>query len=716
MAALGTIRKRGALLIGIVGLGLFGFIAGDVFRSCETQSNEQRMQVGEVLGEKISVQEFQTQVDELQEVYKIMQGRDNFTEDELNMIKDEAWNMYVNMSVLNAEAEKVGLTVTDEELQNVITDGTNQMLRNITIFVNPQTGRFDASALQEFLTAYKTMNAAENPQMAEQYQMIYKYWKFMEKNLRQNLLANKYQALMGSCLLSNPVAAKAAFDNKNVVSDILLVSVPYSSISDSVVKVSDADIKAKYEEDKEKMRAEIETRDIKYVTYPVVASDADRAALMASLNDVASQLKDAKNPAELVRKAQSLYSYSGLPVSKNAYSADIAEAIDTMKVGQVMSPFETRGDNTFNVIKLVSKVTAPDSIEYRRIAVGGATMDAAKQTADSIVLALKGGAVFDSLAVKYGQTGAKEWMTTAGYEKAQIIPADDKKFIEAVLALGVNETKVLELSNYCVVLQGLDRRAMIDKYVAAVVKAPINFSDETYSTAYNKFSQYVSESQTLAALEENAAKYGFVVMPAENVANSVHNIANVSGTGDALKWLFDEAEVGDVSPLYECGNNDRLMVVALAGVNPKGYMKLDKVKSYLEQEIVLDKKYDASKQQFDGVKDLAAAYDKGMQVDTIPGITFATPVYLSKIGMPESALSAAVAATEEGKFSTAVVKGNGGAYMFQVLKKSPRANQVFDAVKEENALKQTSLRNVMGLFQNELVINGKVVDNRYLFF
>ena len=153
MAALGKIRKRGVTLVIIIGLGLFAFIAEEAVRSCEATKNQQRQQIGEVLGNKVNVQEFQALVDEYQEVMKMTQGRDNFSEEELNQIKDQVWNQYISQQIIANEAGKVGLTVTDEEMQNIMKEGTNPMLLQ-SPFVNQQTGRFDATQLTKFLADY----------------------------------------------------------------------------------------------------------------------------------------------------------------------------------------------------------------------------------------------------------------------------------------------------------------------------------------------------------------------------------------------------------------------------------------------------------------------------------------------------------------------------------------------------------------------------------
>lgn len=162
MAALGKIRSKGVLLICIISLGLFAFIAEEAFRSCESSSNDARQQVGEVLGEKINVTEFQKLVDEYTEVIKMQQGQDNLNEDQLNQVKDMVWNTYVQTKLIENETKKLGLTVTDAELQNVLTEGTNPMLMQ-TPFVNQQTGRFDVNALKKFLAEYKAQGLTEPP-------------------------------------------------------------------------------------------------------------------------------------------------------------------------------------------------------------------------------------------------------------------------------------------------------------------------------------------------------------------------------------------------------------------------------------------------------------------------------------------------------------------------------------------------------------------------
>ena len=713
MAALGKIRSKGVLLICIISLGLFAFIAEEAFRSCESSSNDARQQVGEVLGEKINVTEFQKLVDEYTEVIKMQQGQENLNEDQLNQVKDMVWNTYVQTKLIAHETEKLGLTVTDAELQNVLAEGTNPMLMQ-TPFYNQQTGRFDVNALKKFLAEYKAQGQT-NPQLAKQYDTIYKYWTFIEKTLRQQLLAQKYQGLFAHCFLSNKVEAEMAFKAQNEENQIQLAALSYSSIDDNKVKITDADLKAKYDEVKGRFKQYVESRDIKYVDVQVKASAADRAELQKSFAGYSQELASAADVADVVRKSTSLISYLGVPVSKDAYPYDIAQRLDSMAVGATSKVFENNSDNTLNVIKLVSKQMLPDSVQYRQIQVVGASVEESAKRADSIYTALKAGADFEVLAKKYGQTGEKTWLTTRQYQSAPSLDNNTKDYIMSLNTMAVNELKNISLSQGNLIVQVVDRKAMINKYVAAVVKKDITFSKDTYSAAFNKINSFISANLTAEDIIKNAAKAGYTVQERKDVTTAEHYLAGIHSTREAMRWLF-EAKKGAVSPLYECGDNDHLLLVILDNINNVGYRSLDdaQVKEYVKGEVLKDKKAEMLMAKLEGVKSVAAAKAKGANVSTVNQVTFAAPVFIPATGASEPALSGAVAATAKGKFCKAPVKGNAGVYVFEVTNKTQRPGK-FDAAAEMQKLRQKEMQ-MAGNFMNELYIKAKVVDNRYLFF
>ena len=713
MAALGKVRSKGVLLICIISLGLFAFIAEEAFRSCESSSNDARQQVGEVLGEKISVTDFQKLVDEYTEVSKMQQGQENLNEDQLNQVKDMVWNTYVQTKLVENEAKKLGLTVTDTELQNVLIEGTNPMLMQ-TPFFNQQTGRFDANALKKFLAEYKTQGKT-NPQLAKQYETIYKYWTFIEKSLRQQLLAQKYQGLFAHCLLSNKVEAQMAFNDQNEESQIQLAALPYSSIDDNKVQISDADLKAKYDEVKGRFKQYVESRDIKYIDVQVKASASDRAALQKEFAAYDTELASAADPSDLVHKSGSLISYLGVPVSKDAFPYDIAQRLDSMAVGSTSKVVENKGDNTLNIIKLVAKQQLPDSVQFRQIQVAGANAQETAKRADSIYTALKSGADFEVIAKKYGQTGEKAWLTTRQYQSAPSLDKNTKDYINSLNTMAVNEVKNIALTQGNLIVQVVDRKAVISKYTAAVIKKNITFSKDTYNAAFNKFSSFVSANLSAEDLVKNAAKAGFTVQERKDVTTAEHNLAGIRSTREAMRWLF-EAKKGAVSPLYECGDNDHMLIVMLNNINNVGYRSLEdaQVKEYVKGEVMKDKKAEMLLAKLNGVKSVDAAKAKGATIAAVNQVTFAAPVFVAATGASEPALSGAVAATAKGKFCKAPVKGNAGVYVFQVVNKTKRPGK-FDAATMMQQLRQKEMQ-MAGNFMNELYIKAKVVDNRYLFF
>ncbi|MCF0202160.1 MAG: SurA N-terminal domain-containing protein [Bacteroidaceae bacterium] len=716
MAVLGKIRNRSLLLICIIGFALFAFIAEELFRSCESTRNEASQRVGEVLGEKLSVQDFNIIVDEYTTAMKVMQQRDDFSADELSQIRDMAWQNYVSQKVLENECKTLGLTVTDKELQTTLSEGTHPMLSQ-TPFVNQQTGRFDVNLLKEFLSNFKKVQGT-NPQMAEQMKPVYDYWQFIEKTLRNQLLQQKYQVLLGGCMLSNSISEKALFEAENNEATIQLASFSYSSLNDKDVKVEDADLKAKYDELKDGFRRYQETRNIQYVDVQVMPSSADINALNKEMAGYKADLEGGKDAAEVVRKSGSLVTYNGLAKLKSAYPADIAALIDSLAVGSTSANKENKRDNTMNVVKLIGKVQLPDSVTFRAIQIADADAAVAQKKADSVVTALNGGADFETLAKKYGQPGTEQTITSAQYQSTPSVDQDTKAYLEALLKGTEGEVNNLKLSAGHLVIKVVAKKAFKDMYDVAVVKKPIQFSKETNTKEFNKFSEYVAKSKSLDDLKKNAKQYEYEVKPLNDIVTTVHNVANVHSTSEVLKWIFDkDTSVGDVSKLYECGDNgDHFMVVVLDKINEEGYASLDdaNVKNFIKSLALNDKKAAKLMEKASKCKSVADAEKAGAKVSEVKQITFASPAFITETGSPEPALSGAVTATAKGKMGKSAVKGNAGVYVFQVTDKTAVSNKM-DSKAMAQKLQQKALMSAQG-FMQELMLKADIKDNRYIFF
>lgn len=712
MATLQKIRSKGPLLVIVIGLALFAFIAGDAWKVLQPHQGKQ--DVGEVNGEVLSAQDYQKMVDELSEVIKLTNGLNSLTEDQLNNVKDQVWQSYVNNKLIAEQAEKLGLKVTDAEIQSIIDQGTHPLLMQ-TPFRNPQTGMFDKDMLKKFLVDYANLNASQMPaQYVEYYQKMGAFWQFVEKTLAQSTLAEKYQNLVTKSLISNPVAAEDAFNSRTEQSDLLLAGVPYSSINDSTVQVSDSEIKDRYNEKKEQFKQLVETRDIRYIDVKVVPSDADRKAVEKEVTEYSNQL--ASTTADFgtfVRSTGSSVNYSDVPVSKSVFPADVASRLDSTNVNEVYGPYYNQTDDSFNAFKLLAKVSSPDSIQFRQIQVYADTEEKTKTLADSIYNALKGGADFAAIAKIYGQTGEATWVNAQSWEGSEL-DADNSKFINTLLNQPVNELANLNMGQANLILQVMNKKSMQTKYKVAVVKREVEFSKETYNAAYNKFSQFVAQNTTIDSMVKNAEESGYTLMPRTDLSSAEHYVGGVRSTREALKWIF-AAKPGEVSPLYECGENDHLMVVALDKIHEAGYRDINSVAEMLRAEIRRDKKAEKIMEEMKKYNSIAQV--KGMKdavSDSVKHVTFSAPAYISVTRSSEPVIGAVAAKTAANKVSTPI-KGNGGVYMIQVYAKE-KGSEKFDAKQEETTLTNMAVRIAGNQLINDLYQKAKVVDQRYLFF
>ncbi|MGP1435597.1 MAG: peptidylprolyl isomerase [Phocaeicola sp.] len=711
MATLQKIRSHGPLLVIVIGLALFAFIAGDMWKVIQPHSHKQ--DVGVINGKTLNVQEFQQMVDEYTEVVKMAQGVNALNDQQLTQIKDQVWQTYVNNQLISTEAKKLGLTVTDKEIQNIIDEGTNPLLTQ-TPFRNPQTGAFDKDELKNFLVQYANLGKNNNipAQYAEYYEKLGTYWKFIERTLRESTLAEKYQNLINKSILSNPIDAQNSFDARTIQTDVLLAAVPFSSIPDSTINITKEEIQKLYNQKKETFKQTVETRNFQYIDVTVVPSDSDRAQVKKEVTEYAEQLASpTADLATFIRSTGSTINYSNIAINKTVLPTDVSSHLDSVAIGEVFGPYYNQADDSYNAFRVIAKVSSPDSIQFRQLQVALETSDKTKALADSIFGALKGGADFETIAKTYGQNTESNWIYTPTFE-GSAINEDNANFLNSLINASMNEWNMLKVGQGFIISQVLDKKSYKDKYNIAVVKRPIEFSKDTYNKAYNDFSQFVAQNPKKEDVLKNAENSGYNILERSDFNSAEHYVGGVSNTREVIKWIFNNKE-NEVSPLFECGNNNHLMIVILNRINNAGYRNINAVADVLRAEIVRNKKAEQIMGQMKGVDFAAAKAIPNALSDTVKHITFAAPVYVAVTRASEPVLSAYASKTEINK-STTPIKGNAGVYVMQVINRE-KGTETFNDNNEE-ALVKSNLNRYANMFISDLYEKAKVKDERYLFF
>ncbi len=743
MAAIQKIRSYGPWLIGIIGLALFAFVAGDLFKWVETHANVGRMQVGSVYGEDLSIQDFQEEEQTFTNIVKMQRQlsgqEENISDAEQEGIRSYLWQQHVQNSIIRHEAAKLGLYVTNEEVQNALREGQAGSLRMISMFLTGNAqAPFNLQLLQDFLkNKDKYLQQAAQQGGSEQVEMIQnidQVWTYTEKQLRQELLTQKYYYFLMQSFASNPTLAKFEFDNNVNLTDALVAALPYSTVADNEVKISDADLQKAYEQYKERFFVPVDTRDVKLIDVTVTASAADRKAITDEVTAAYNDLSAGGDVAAIVNRSKSRVQYTNLPLRRDVFqsvAADVATRLDSVAPGGTIAPYVDAQTNTITTFRLVAKQQLPDSILYRGIVAQAASADESAKRADSIFNALQGGADYKTVAEKYGQKSDSVWLTSQQFETLGMSD-DNITFFTALYDIEAGTRRIVKMGEASLVVEVIDKRAYMDKYNVAVVRRTIDFSKETYTTEKNKLNRFLSQNQTVEAIDKNAGKSGYVVNPIYAASGSalLSNLRQQIGGSsvkDLVAWAFDQAEVGQVSTLYEAGaHGDHLLVAMLTGVNKKGYLPWDSpaVKEFLTGVVRQQKKSDIAMNKAKGVKSLDAAQAlAGVVTDSVNGNALGQAVMLQGVGTQELLLSAVLAKATKGQF-VGPYAGVGAVYFAQILDKR-QSEEKFD---EKQMMQQLSQQDMQSIIQSNpfsgqvnhlllsaLELKADVVDNRYKF-
>ena len=672
MATLEKIRSKGILLLVIVGLALVVFIVGDLVNSGSTYFHENSANVAVINGDKVKIRDYAEKMDQFNDVVKLQYGN-NINDEMTEQIRQMVWESTVTEKVISDECANIGMTVTKNELADMIVgNNISPMMMSNQMFFN-ENGQFDVNNVKQFIATIDSEEAAQNIPY-EQLRLYRNYWRYWEHAIKTNRLQEKYTNLLNAALVINPLEAKYAYENAKVSADAVYAMKNYFAIPDSTINVSDAEIKALYNKKKEQFKQK-QSADIKYIVVDIKPSTTDFAEVENWINNLKAEFATTEDIAAVVNSNSDIQ-YRGENLTKEQIDADFQEFAFSGNAGDVMGPIFV--NNTYKMARIVENgIASVDSVKLSNMYLRRETAEATQALADSIMDAVKKGASFAELAKTHSllqnaaNGGEIGWVSEMGLEKKIATPA---------FSTPANNMFIVKEGNDINLFYVNELGAKTTKAKVAILAREVSATSRTQAELYNKMKQFIVDNNTIEAIEAEAANNGYVVLTASNIDINATAINNIQKAREAVRWVFENKE-GAISDIFEV--EDKIIAVAVNKHNAEGYRSIESVKAQLAAEIRKDKKAEIIIAQMQG-KSMDQLAAEGFRVDTVRNVNFAS-TYVGAIGN-EPSLFARVANAEIEKES-APIKGNTGAYVFKVINKNEEAKPYNE--KEEMVMLET---------------------------
>ena len=680
MATLQTIRTKAGLLVSIViGLSLAAFILGDMFQSGNSLFQKDRLEVGEIDGESVQYPDFQKQVEELAEIYKMNTQQNQLDENTMVQVREQTWQNQIREIVMGDVYEKLGIDVSSDELFDML-QGTNLHPVVQQLFSNPNTGQVDRGAVVRFLKNLES-GAVEQEQRS--------YWLYLEKQIVQDRIQGKYMNMVGKGLFVTSEEAQNSLANRNKQINFDYINLPINSVADSQVVITDKDLRNYYDTHKNEFKQE-KVRRIEYITYAVKPSTEDFKNAETWINDIKTDFETTTDNIQFVT-SNSDVSFDGTWYKKETLPANIGSWVydESAEVNAVFGPYFE--NDAYKLAKVHAIEMLPDSVEARHILLqvnSQAEVVSKQALADSLKTAIENGSDFATLARLFStdQGSAIQGGDLGWFGRGQMV----KPFEEAAFNNAKNEVTVVPSQFGIHIIQTTDKGKESKQVQIAYLVRNVVPSTRTYQDTYALASKFASE---------NSSKEDFDAAVTEQkldkkIASVSENDREIAGLENArlLIRAAYETEKGKVimsqegSPIFELGDN--YVIATLAGVTEEGIATFEDIKARIELNVLKEKKSELlvkkANDAMNGKTDLdAIASALNSEVKNATNVNF-NSFQVPGVGL-EPAVIGTVASLEVDKLSKPV-PGNNGVFIVKVT--SVNQNTDADATSEQLRMAQ----------------------------
>ena len=699
MAVLQNIRNKAGLLIGIIAFALLAFLLGDLLKN--GTFGQQDRTIAEISGEEIAIDEYQERLAELTEVYKMNSGQVALDQATLATVQGSTWEGLVRDYVLGAEYDATGLSIDKDELFDMVQgENIHPMIRQI--FANPQTGQVDKSQILNFLKSFEMEGGVERKS----------YWLFIEKELKRQRLNEKYNNLLSKGILVNSEEANYVVEGAKMNKNVDFFSVAYSTISDSSITVSASDISSYYNKNKNKYKQN-DSRNIEYISYPIVASSDDDMEVSKWSKEIAAEVADVNEEKELIRyvKFNSDEAWTATYQAKAEIEDQLQEFAFNNEVGAVYGPYQD--DATYKVVKLAAREMRSDSIMASHILLQEATPARTKELADSLLEVLSSNkSKMSELAEQFSKDqGSATNGGDLGWFKDGVMV---KPFNDAAFNGKVGEVQKVTSQFGTHILIVTKKSAPVEKALLATVSRTVEASNTTHRNTYTAASKFRADSPDQATFKASATANGLRVRFGSNITRDSKTVMGLEDSKDLVRWAY-KAEVGDISEVIEL--ESQFIVASLTKAASKGFRSQEEVANLIKTELIKEKKAELIAQKInsnkEGSKTITSLANKmNTSIKTAANINFSS-YSVAQAGV-EPKLVGAISAASVDAISEPIA-GNRGVYVFKITSDTDaQSGRTIES--EKNALAQSRAYMVNYQAFNALQEIAEVGDFRLKFY
>lgn len=659
MAILGKIRQRSVFLILVIGLALFAFVISGVFGS-GNQGGGATDPVAVINDDEIEVEQFRLMVDQAERNYNFS------TLQAVNVV----WEQALRSKIFEQELNALGIDAGKEQIEQIIS--SNQTFIQDTRFQN-EAGFFDFGIFTDFIAQLKV----QNPQ-------AYESWKMQESGIIEIAKQNIYYDLIKASSGLTEAEAKAAYHLENDNVNLKYVRIPFDFIPDSLIKITDSDIKA-YRNNNANQFQRDAYRNIQFVRFDNAATDEDLSAIrlrleglledriayneVSKLTDTLEGLKTTKNIADFIDE-YSEQAFDSVYQPKGSLNNEYADIIFELSPGEVFGPYRDGG--VFKISRMLDKKkNASIRASHILIAYEGAarapqnvtrTLAEAKEEAQRIYrLARRSSADFEALAREYSDGPTKTRGGDLGFfQEGEMTEA----FFDFCNNAAIDRVGVVETEFGFHVIKVTDKN---DLALIADVTAAIVPSDKTSNEIFRNATQFEMEAKETKDFLGTAEKSGYSVQPVNTIAVLEENMPGLYQQRNIVKWAFEaDTKLGDVRRFTL--SDGSYAVVQLTAIQEQGLAPVEDVEEEIREILIEEKKANLIIDQFQQVANLEELAEKAEQsVETASAINQKNATL---VGAGDEPYIIGAAFSMPLNQPSALIKGDNGVYKIEVTQKN----------------------------------------------